>query len=117
MCLCVLASLIAYRFITAQGFLSHISNNRVDSLLTNSKVGCSVHDLAVRGGILNYGGYTLGAGENESWSLMFLISEPSTAAVLYRVAPGIQLPQKQLAVQHTHTHTTLTHIQTHTHKS
>lgn len=106
--MCVFASLIAHRFVTAQGFFSHISNDSVDSLLTNSKAGCSVHDLAVRGGILNYGGYTLTAGENESWSLMFLISEPSTAAVLHRATPGIPLPQTWLAAQHTH-------IQTHTH--
>lgn len=69
--------------------LSTKSNNRVDSLLTNSKVGGGVHDLAVRGGILNYGGCTLSPEENESWSLMFLISKPSTNAALHQ---GIQLP-------------------------
>ncbi len=97
-----------------RAFFSHISNDRVDSLLTNSKAGCSVHDLAVRGGILNYGGYTLSAGENESWSLMFLIREPSTAAVLHRAAPGIPLPQTWLAAQHTHTHTLINHKYTQT---
>lgn len=66
MYLCAFASLIAHGFVTAQGFFSHTSNNRVDSLLTNSKVGCSVHDFAVRGGILNYGGYKLSAEENEN---------------------------------------------------
>lgn len=66
MYLCAFTSLIAHGFVTAQGFFSHTSNNRVDSLLTNSKVGCSVHDFAVRGGILNYGGYTLSAEENEN---------------------------------------------------
>lgn len=66
MCSRVFASLIAHGSVTALGFFSHTSNNRVDSLLTNSKVGCSGHDLAVRGGILNYGGYTLSAKENEN---------------------------------------------------
>lgn len=103
MCLCVFASLIARRFITAQGFSSRIFNNGVDSLLTNTKVGCSVHDLVASDGILNYGGYTFIAGKNESWSLMFLISDPSTAAMLHCAAPGIPLPQMWLAVQYAHT--------------
>lgn len=42
-----------------QGFFSDTSNNRVDTLLTSTKVGCAAHDAAVRSGILNYGGYTL----------------------------------------------------------
>lgn len=60
------ASLIARGVATTQGFFSDTSNNRVDTLLTSSKVGCAAHDAAVRGGILNYGGYTLSAKENEN---------------------------------------------------
>lgn len=60
------ASLIARGVATTQGFFSDTSNNRVDTLLTSTKVGCVAHDAAVRGGILNYGGYTLSAKENEN---------------------------------------------------
>lgn len=64
MYLCAFTFLIARGFVTARGFFSHTSNNGVDSLLTNSKVGCSARGFPVRGGILNYGGYTLSAEEN-----------------------------------------------------
>lgn len=68
MYLCAFTFLIAHGFGTARGFFfffsSRTSNNGVDSLLTNSKVGCSARDFAVRGAVLNYGGYALGAEEN-----------------------------------------------------
>lgn len=42
------------------GAFSSISNNQVDSLLTNSKVGGREHNVAVRGGIIElWGGYRI----------------------------------------------------------
>lgn len=48
------------------GAFSPIHLITVDALLTSNKVGCIAHGKMVRGGILNYGGYTLSVKENKN---------------------------------------------------